>query len=188
MRTHRPATKTLPERRITKSGALDKRFTPNPLAPRVSETSIRALKENRHVTTPRTELTASQVEYLEWLLTPKDERSPSTQEEEAAVLGVSAHTLRRWRKEDGLFREKWEEALRDTHLSPDTQQTLMERLLKIARNGNDRDAIQAIGMYQKIVGQMAPERHVHEFDPSKLTDEELVRLTENVTVLRDRSA
>jgi hypothetical protein len=43
--------------------------------------------------------------YLEWLLTPKAERRPSTKRELAEVLGVTTQTLRNYAKDPWLQRE-----------------------------------------------------------------------------------
>ena len=163
---------------LTKKGQRRKRL--HPLTRRMADASLANLNRGQPV---RTELTASQIEYLDWLTTPKGEREPATKEAEAAALGVSSQTLREWEKRP-YFREAWDKALKEKHLQPEVQSVLMDRLLLIARNGSDRDAIAAIGMYQKIVGGMAPEEHKHVFDPRSMTDEEVARAAENVVALR----
>lgn len=131
-----------------------------------------------------TELTASQHELIDWLTTPSEEREHGTSlKAYCSATGLSYSTARSWKKHP-TFQEAWRKALEEKHLAPETQGLLMDRLLRIAASGSDRDAIAAITAYQKIVGGMAPEVTKVEFDPTKLSNEELAQLAENVTVLR----
>lgn len=156
----------------TKTGRLDRRFRPHPLAREMNPASLANLQQGHN----RTEIDETQAEYIEWLVTPKDEREPATHGAWADQHDLSYETLRRWRTKTAFFIEAWNKRLEEEHLAPEKIGGMMDRLGSIARTGGDREAVAAIKLYMEIVGKMAPKKLDIEAGPKarQMTDEELM--------------
>ncbi len=123
----------------------------------------------------RTELTEKQLEFIEWLVTPKDERDPPFQREWCAATHTDQTTVYRWRHSNPLFIAAWNKRLEEEHLAPEKIGGMMDRLTKIAAHSSDRESVAAIKLYMEIVGKMAPKKLDIEAGPKvrDLSDGEL---------------
>lgn len=168
----RRASFSLANRPRTKSGKLDRRSPPHPLARKMNPNSLSNLQQGH----TRTEIDETQAEYIEWLVTPKDEREPATHGAWADQHDLSYETLRRWRTKTRYFIEAWNKRLEEEHLAPEKIGGMMQRLGSIAQTGGDREAVAAIKLYMEIVGKMAPKKLDIEAGPKarQMSDEELM--------------
>lgn len=119
-------------------------------------------------------LTAQQEEYLEWLLTPKDSRNPSTKKAWAEDHGIHFNTLQVWEKRKD-FKERWELGVKGLTESPERTQSLLDALYVKGIAGDVRSA----ELYLKATGQMASQQNINiktETSVKELTDEELQAL------------
>lgn len=134
-------------------------------------------------------LSPKQLDFVEWLVTPKGIREPSNQAEWAAQNHVHPTTLTKWRKELD-FRKVWDERLTELQVDPENIDEVMTALVGKAKAGDTK----AIGMYMDIVKQFRP---APEVDPAslrqpltELTDEQLAAMVAEhaAAELADRSA
>jgi len=119
-------------------------------------------------------LTRQQEEYLEWLITPKESRTPKTKKEWAEQHGVHFNTVGVWEKRKD-FKERWELAVKGLTQSPERSQALLDALYAKGIAGDVRSA----ELYLKATGQMASQQNINiktETSVKELTDAELQSL------------
>jgi hypothetical protein len=121
--------------------------------------------------TERLLLTRQQEEYLEWLLIPKDSRTPRTKKDWAEEHGIHYNTLGVWEKRKD-FKERWELGVKGLTESPERTQTLLDALYVKGIAGDVRSA----ELYLKATGQMASQQNINiktETSVKELSDDEL---------------
>ena len=119
--------------------------------------------------TGRDVMPALQSEFLDWLLTSKDDREHNTIRSWAAAHGVSAATPTEWKK-DRRFRREWEDRAAAKNISVDRIQNVIDTLYEAAVVGD----VQAAKMYLSHVEKLAPPVVVQrDPDVQDLSDEEL---------------
>jgi len=109
--------------------------------------------------------------YLEWLLTPEAERSPSTKRKLAEVLGVSTQTLRNY-AQDPLFQKALIQRGRTLYRverAHDILNTLYEQAID---PDNPRSVAAAKAILEYISKAADPD---HESDIHQMTDEALAK-------------
>lgn len=113
--------------------------------------------------------------FLDWLLTPKKERHPSTMDGLAEVLQLERRTLTKWKTEDREFMEEWEKRYLKSIGSPERKQSIMDTLYKTATDPDDPKHVAAAKQYMEIEGSLKPVKHQVEVtkNPVNLTDAEL---------------
>ena len=112
---------------------------------------------------------ARQEQYLEWLVTPANERTPLTQLEFARQLGVDPTTLRRWEKKD-WFKRQWDARVNEIQGSPERTQRLLDSLYAKAIEGDNK----AAQLYLQATNRLLPPQTiVNTNKASDLSDEEL---------------
>ena len=120
----------------------------------------------------RTILTNDQENYLAWLLTPIDSRSPKTKKEFAEKLEVHPNSLLQWEK-NKTFKERWNLGIQGMAQSPERTQMLLDALFAKGIAGDHRSA----ELYLKATGQMPNAAQTinlnKETSIKELTDEEL---------------
>lgn len=129
----------------------------------------------------RTELTATQREFIEYLLDPSSCEQKGTYEQWGKEHGVSREALRRWKKEQ-LFIEEWDRRAHQVFGGIERLQMVIDALFEKAQNGDTK----AAQLYLQYVDKLTPTRKVIHEDRrvSELTDEELADKYENVLALR----
>jgi hypothetical protein len=144
------------------------------------------------------EMPENMVRFLDWLCWGEEREVGQSQNDFAAVLGVSKGTLTKWKARRD-FRKEWEARQRETMLSPDLIGDQLRELHKIATDPKSRpqDKINAINTYQKLTGAAAPERHQHDVGEEtkvrQMSDDQLVAAAQelaarsNVTALPSAS-
>ena len=124
-------------------------------------------------------MTANQDHFIEWLLVPKAERQPRTQNELAEKLGVTPSDLSAW-KRDVEFLQAWDAMYLKTIGSPETKMKIMQTLMQTATDEDDPKHVQAAKTYFEIEGSLRPSASpvtVNVGKPaSELSDEELQRM------------
>jgi hypothetical protein len=126
-------------------------------------------------------LSPVQEKFVDWLLTPKHERTPSTQSELAAELSVSPNKLTAW-KRDADFLESWNGSYLSDIGSPEKKSIIMQTLYGTATDPDDPKHVQAAEKYFAIEGSLRPTNRnslditVASKPASDLTDEELQRM------------
>jgi hypothetical protein len=116
-------------------------------------------------------LTVNQLQFIEWLATPKSERTPKTQKEFAAVIGTDEGTLSDWKKKAGFMDEV--RGLARKYLKdelPDIYGALIEK----AKTGD----VPAIKLAMEMTGEYTPKQNI-QMDLSKLSDDELRTIAES---------
>lgn len=113
--------------------------------------------------------------FLNWLLTPKHQRQPSTQDELARELDVSTSTLVRWKQDPEFIREQ-QKRLRELGGAPEQIREVVDAMRKAARDGDSK----AAQLYLKWADALTPQEEPEEVPPDlrHLSDEELLRRTE----------
>lgn len=99
--------------------------------------------------TERLFLTQEQEEYLAWLLTPEDSRTPSTKKAWAEEHGIHYNTLGQWEKKKN-FAERWKLGVEGLSQSPERTQKLLDALYAKGISGDVRSA----ELYLKATGHM----------------------------------
>ena len=125
-------------------------------------------------------MTANQDHFIEWLLVPKAERQPRTQNELAEKLGVTPSDLSAW-KRDVEFLQAWDAMYLKTIGSPETKMKIMQTLMQTATDEDDPKHVQAAKTFFEIEGSLRPSKtqvdvNVHGTKPSELTDAQLDEL------------
>jgi len=111
---------------------------------------------------------------MEWLLTPKALRTPSSQAKYAESIGVVEQTLRNWRR-NPAFRAEWDERMKKRQESPERAQEVMDSLFSRALEGDNK----AAELYLRVTGRLVAAPIKVEQEKPKLvdlSDEELDRL------------
>ena len=124
--------------------------------------------------TERNTLTRQQESYLEWLLTPKEDRDPKTKKAWADTNGVHQNTLTGWEK-NKTFSERWALGVKGLTQSPERTQALLDSLYIKGISGDTKSA----ELYLKATGQMATQTNVNlttKTDVKSLSDDELQSL------------
>lgn len=126
---------------------------------------------------PMASLDPAQERFILWLLTPKDEREPETQDALADELGVSASKLSNWKK-DPEFLAEWNATYLRTIGNPGTKMGIMSTLIKTASDEDDPKHVQAAKAYFEIEGSLRPKGSVDVkvesgVPVSQLSDEQL---------------
>jgi len=96
-------------------------------------------------------LDARQEQFLEWLCVAPSDRSPRTIELFADLVGVTASTLRRWKKKDAFVR-RWRAQVDEIVGSPDMTQSLIAKLHREAMEGD----VAAAKLYFQVTNQLQP--------------------------------
>jgi len=123
---------------------------------------------------------------LEWELTAPALRSPSTQADLAAEMGVSARTLRDW-KEKPEFQAAWRTAFNEQAGSLERMKMMLDQLYKDSQdmNASAADRTRAAKTHFDIAKQIAPPEP--DYGPSKraqeMSDEELLALVSEQALL-----
>lgn len=124
-------------------------------------------------------LSEQQKRFINWLLTVKEEREPRRQEDLAEELGVSAHTLSTWKRDEEFLRE-WNTQYLRTIGSPETKMRIMHTLQRTATDGEDPKHVQAAKAFFEIEGSLRPTKAQVAVEvstkPSELSDADLKRL------------
>lgn len=121
-------------------------------------------------------LDVRQEQYLNWLLAPAHERTPSTQTQFAEELGVDPTTLRRWEKKE-YFKKEWERRVNDLQGSPERTQRLLDALYNKAIEGDTR----AANLYLQATHRLIPPpTATTNRSMAELSDEELDQLIAKV--------
>jgi len=94
-------------------------------------------------------LTKDQEDYLEWLLTPEDQRQPATKKDWAASRDMHYNTLGHWEKKKN-FRERWQLGIEGLNQSPERTQKLLDALYIKGVAGDTKSA----ELYLKATGSM----------------------------------
>jgi hypothetical protein len=117
---------------------------------------------------------AKRARFIDWLCTPKRDRQPSTQDELARVLHVTAAKLSRWKK-DPEFLKTWEAHYLSTIGSPERKQPLLDALHRTGSDPDDPHHVAAAKAYMDIVDGLRPQQiEVTVKRPAQeLTDEQL---------------
>lgn len=111
--------------------------------------------------------------FIEWLCTPRRDRDPSTQEELARRMRVSANTLSKW-KQDKAFLEAWELHYLQSVGSPERKQTLMDTLFKTGSDADDPRHVQAAAKYMELADGLRPQQIEVTVRPAReLTDDQI---------------
>lgn len=140
---------------------------------------------------PIVKLTPKQKLYLDWLVTPTDQRQPSTQSAFSKQHQVSENTLRAWKKDLG-FQEHWNRRLAELQIDPERVDQVMGAIYTKAANGD----MKAAAMYLEVVERYRPSSAEVLQEPRKalqeLSDDELNELIaahvqDELRARRDRS-
>lgn len=108
-------------------------------------------------------------QYLEWLVTPANQRTPRTQTEFARQIGVDPTTLRRWEKKD-WFKREWDRRVAEIQGSPERTQKLLDALYDKALQGDNK----AAQLYLQATNRLLPPQTIiNTSNASELTDQEL---------------
>lgn len=115
----------------------------------------------------RTELTATQLEFVEWLC---DMERQGTQVAFAADHGVAGATLTTW-KRDPLFIEHWNNRLKELNVHPVRIQRVLDAIWTAAIGGDTK----AASLYLQYVERFTPKQQIIVRDKaiSEMSDSEL---------------
>ena len=132
------------------------------------------------------QLSAIQLEYLEWLCTPKDERSPSSERAWAEANHVDITTPRRWKRQ-AHFKQEWQARSMQLQGTPERTQALLDQLYEQAfgshtacshcgqKAGSTPSSVRAAELWGRWTGQLRNEaaRGPEPVSAKELTDAEL---------------
>lgn len=112
---------------------------------------------------------ALQSQFLDWLLTPTQDRDPKTQTEWAEAHDLARGTLAAWKKDRRFLRE-WEDRANARNIGVERMQNVLSTLYTAAVSGD----VQAAKLYIAEVDKMRPPKQVQlDKDVEGLSDEEL---------------
>ena len=126
---------------------------------------------------PRVEslmLNQEQEDYLAWLLTPEDARTPATKKEYAELAKVHINTLIYWEKKKA-FIERWRLGIEGLAQSPDRTQKLLDALYVKAISGD----VKSSELYLRATGFLQQSSTLNiksETSVKSLSDDELQEL------------
>jgi len=130
------------------------------------------------------QLSAIQLEYLDWLVTPRPERVPESEAKWAAQAGVDITTPRRWKRQQ-QFKDEWQKRAMARQGTPERAQDLLDALYDQGRGSKEKcevcgqrgGDVRAAELWAKWTGQLkadvAPPQAPSLRD---LTDDELARI------------
>lgn len=123
---------------------------------------------------PEDDLRLKRERYMEWLLTPKDERQPPTKAAMARELERSEKTLRDW-EQMPEFRAEWEKRAREVMGGPERLKAVADAMYAQALDADSRKQVQAAKMFAELIGAHSPPPLKVEatLSLSALSDEEL---------------
>lgn len=111
-----------------------------------------------------------QSEFLDWLLTPRNDRKPETQAEWARAHTLNQKTVRDWKK-NPLFKEEWRRRADETIVSTERVSAVMDAMWQQACQGN----VQAATLYMNHAARILPPKERDDDDEFKnMPDEDLV--------------
>lgn len=113
------------------------------------------------------ELSASQLAYLEWFVSPNREGS---KEGWAKAHATSYQTIRKW-ENTAWFRDAADRKLTELNVTPDRVQEMMESIHRAGKAGD----VAAAKYYMEWVRSVRPAAKLEEASIEALTDEELER-------------
>ena len=112
--------------------------------------------------------------YVDWLLLPKDVRSPSTKSEYAAQNGMSPSTLNSW--ELDLFFQKTYMQRRQAAFKVNSLEDVLQSLLEIATDRGNRNAVGAANALLRWAEEAVGISEADRLDLNELTEEEAVTI------------
>jgi|SRR5215471_755408 len=115
---------------------------------------------------------------LEWLLTPQNERNPSSQAELADELDMHRNTISQW-KNDPDFLAEWERRYRKTVGSPERAKSVLDSLFETATDRTDPRQVPAARAYLEAIDAIKPKRldvTVVKGQAKDLSDDELLSI------------
>jgi hypothetical protein len=92
-----------------------------------------------------------QLAYIEWLVCPRPERNPPTQQEFAAQLGVTPQSLAKWRQHPS-FKATWDARVDQLAGSPERAQAVYDAIFQRAVEGD----VRAAELFLKASGRLQP--------------------------------
>ena len=118
-------------------------------------------------------LDVRQEHYLNWLLTPANERIPSSQQKYCDQHGVDPTTVRRWQKKPHFIKE-WDRRVEELQGSPERTQRILDALYD---KGVDGD-VRAAKLYLEATHRLTPAPSLSSSNKgmADLTDSELDEL------------
>lgn len=96
-------------------------------------------------------LDSRQEHYLNWLLVPQHERTPSSQQKYCEEQGVDPTTVRRWQKKPHFIKE-WDRRVEELQGSPERTQRILDALYD---KGVDGD-VRAAKLYLEATHRLTP--------------------------------
>ena len=110
---------------------------------------------------------------MKWLITPRSERQPPTQNGLADDLGVHSRSVRMWMSRPD-FRADWDREARNVIGSPERVQEVLNTLFRAATDPHNRHAVAAAKLYLEATNSIKPPAiEVKARKPSELSDDEL---------------
>lgn len=116
--------------------------------------------------------------FLDWLLTPPNERVPPRQQDLAEELGVQRSLLSQW-KNDPDFHAEWEKLYRKKVGSPERAQAVLDALFETATDRTDPRQVPAARAYLEAIDVVKPRKvdvTVTKAAAKELSDEDLMRM------------
>jgi hypothetical protein len=83
------------------------------------------------------QLSAIQLQYLEWLCTPRHLRSPESEAKWATANHIDETTPRRW-KRTAHFRKEWDSRMKELQGTPERTQELLDSLYDQGRGSKEK--------------------------------------------------
>jgi hypothetical protein len=113
---------------------------------------------------------------MQWLTTPRNERSPSSQDRLATELNVHPRSIRDWMS-DPVFREAWEREAKNVVGDPDRVQNVLDELYRAAIDSGNKAQVQAAKLYLEATNSIKPAPiEITVSKPHELSDEQLDEL------------
>ncbi len=145
------------------------------------------IKDGESFKTGSSETAQRKEDYIEWLLTPKEERIPSTKKEFADVVGVSVQTLRNYARDPKVQATLIQRgrAINKVERAQDVLDSLYRMATGDAPGGTPAAAVSAAKVWLDWTEQQIGEGATEELD--NLSREELLALVERVYDVVDAS-
>jgi len=83
------------------------------------------------------QLSAIQLEYLDWLVTPRSLREPESEAKWAAARGVDITTPRRWKRSQ-QFKDEWQKRAMAVQGTPERAQEMLDALYDQGRGSKEK--------------------------------------------------
>lgn len=116
-----------------------------------------------------------QLDFIEWLVTPKPLRKPRSQPAWAAEHGLAVGTVYKWRQ-DPDFKRAWDRRMRELDINPETVGEVLKSMHTKAVEGHD---VQAAKLWLEVAGVYTKKTEVtvdDKRDLKDLSDQELDEL------------